>query len=737
MMNNTRFRLGILAALVGGLLSAGAVIMILGSPDSLITGFQGLGLSIVVGLLTLVLRRRSLWLGRRIIAIAILVVLLLQFALPRVPAPTGSIVHAASITVTTFNDIVDANGGVCAGMTDADLPGGDGVVSLREAICAANGTAGDDDITLGVGTYNLTITNVLTNENASATGDLDITGVDRLTIVGQGSNQTIIDAGSAGGINDRIFHVLNGSGAVQISALTIQNGLSPITNTVSGGGGAIRNEAALTLDDVQILSNISDYDGGGLNNQASGVLIMTDVTLDNNTGRFGGGLLNSGQANLDRVTISNNSSIGDSSLGGSGGGIRNDGGVMIASNVTISRNFVDGGPGGGIRNFNAGTVDLTNVTIVENRVTGPTFNVGSGIRHSGGGSFSLRSTLIANNIGANNCNGFLTDAGGNLDGGSSCGFPAANSNLNPWIGPLQLNPPGATETHALLAGSPAVDAGNQATCPVADQRGQTRVDQPGVGGAGVTCDIGAYEFSPIIAVPNLNLTDAITVIEGDSGTVSSIFTATLDASNTATVTVDYSTGGGDATPGDDYVAATGVLTFAVNDTVETIAVTVNGDTNIEMDEAFNLTLSNASWATIADGVGQGTITNDDLPKLSIDDIMLSEGDSGTSIAVFTVTLSNAGLTTATVNYQTQDDTATVADNDYILASGVLTFAPSDTLETISVVVNGDTTQEPNETFFVNLSGPAAADITDGQGIGTIINDDGDFHYYLPLVNKNQ
>ena len=79
--------------------------------------------------------------------------------------------------------------------------------------------------------------------------------------------------------------------------------------------------------------------------------------------------------------------------------------------------------------------------------------------------------------------------------------------------------------------------------------------------------------------------------------------------------------------------------------------------------------------------------------------------------------------TVTVNYATADGTATVADGDYVAASGTLTFTPSTATQTISVNINGDSTQEGNETFVVNLSGATNAGIGDAQAIGTIITDD--------------
>jgi len=103
-------------------------------------------------------------------------------------------------------------------------------------------------------------------------------------------------------------------------------------------------------------------------------------------------------------------------------------------------------------------------------------------------------------------------------------------------------------------------------------------------------------------------------------------------------------------------------------------------------------------------------------------VTVTEGNSGTTNAVFTVTLSAASASTVTVNYATANGTAT-AGSDYVAQNNTLTFTAGQTSRTITVVVTGDTTVEPNETFLVNLSNPVGATIADAQGQGTITNDD--------------
>ena len=167
------------------------------------------------------------------------------------------------------------------------------------------------------------------------------------------------------------------------------------------------------------------------------------------------------------------------------------------------------------------------------------------------------------------------------------------------------------------------------------------------------------------------------------------------------------------------------MTFAPGDTSETVTVKVNGDTKYEPNEDFDVNLSTPVNATIDDGSGQGTITNDDAePEISIDDVALLEGNSGTTAFGFDVTLSNPSSQTVTVELDTGDDTATTADNDYEAANETVTFAGGDTSETVSVTVNGDTAVEPDETFDVDLSNASSnSSIDDGTGLGTILDDD--------------
>ncbi|MFZ0748842.1 MAG: Calx-beta domain-containing protein, partial [Pyrinomonadaceae bacterium] len=224
------------------------------------------------------------------------------------------------------------------------------------------------------------------------------------------------------------------------------------------------------------------------------------------------------------------------------------------------------------------------------------------------------------------------------------------------------------------------------------------------------------------ASPTLTIND-LTITEGNSGTSVATFNVLLSPTSSQTVTVNYATADNTASAGTDYVAASGTVTFTPGQQSQPISVTVNGDITLELNETFFVNLTNPTNATIDDNQATGTINNDDAePTIAINNASVTEGNTGTSNAGFTVSLSNPSFQTITVNYATANDTAT-AVSDYVATSGVITFTPGQTSQPLNVTVNGETVFEPNETFNVNLSGATNASISDNQGVGTITNDD--------------
>jgi hypothetical protein len=190
------------------------------------------------------------------------------------------------------------------------------------------------------------------------------------------------------------------------------------------------------------------------------------------------------------------------------------------------------------------------------------------------------------------------------------------------------------------------------------------------------------------------------------------------------VSVDYATTDGTGVAGEDFTASLGTLTFTPEDTAKEITVDITGDANHEGDDSFVVELENATLATIADALGIGTITNDDTaPTLAVNDVSVTEGNAGLVSANFTVTKTGPTALSASVGFATANGMA-LSGSDYDAQSGTLTFAPSDVSKTVAVSVRGDLLDEwSNESYLVNLSGAQNASVTDGQGVGTILDDD--------------
>ncbi|MBI1766701.1 MAG: ExeM/NucH family extracellular endonuclease, partial [Acidobacteria bacterium] len=237
-----------------------------------------------------------------------------------------------------------------------------------------------------------------------------------------------------------------------------------------------------------------------------------------------------------------------------------------------------------------------------------------------------------------------------------------------------------------------------------------------------------YSLTPNAAVvqPNLTIND-VSLNEGNAGTTSFTFTVSLSTpAGAGGVTFDIATADNTATQPSDYTQKTLTSqTIPAGSSTYSFTVLVNGDTTPETNETFFVNVTNATGATVTDGQGQGTIVNDDAaPNLTINDVSLNEGNAGTTSFTFTVSLSApAPAGGVTFDIATADGTA-LAPGDYtaLLPTGQMIPAGSSTF-TFTVLVNGDTTSELDETFFVNVTNITNAIGTDTQGQGTIVNDD--------------
>ena len=377
-----------------------------------------------------------------------------------------TLADGAVIIVNSVLDKVDLAPG--DGIVNTGTPG---EVTLRAAIMEANALVGADEIQLPAGTYTLSIAG--TGEDAAATGDLDIT--DDLTISGGGVGATTINGAGL----DRVFEVFAGV-TVNLSGVQITGG----NVTGINGGGGIRNLGTLTITNSTVSGNTTPHSfGSGIYSDNS--LTLIDSTVSDNNGGGGGGIMNW----AGTLTVSN------STISGNTGNYRG-GGIFIRNTATLLNSTISGNRagrwGGGLYVHSGATLTLTHCTVSANTYLPGPLCGGRGICNFG--ATYIKSTIIAGNIAGyySDVFGTLTSWGYNLIGdintqtitpqtGDQIGTPA--SPIDPLLGPLQDNG-GPTFTHALLPGSPAINAGDNTGAPPTDQRGEPRI---------ATVDIGAYE----------------------------------------------------------------------------------------------------------------------------------------------------------------------------------------------------------------------------------------------------
>jgi len=421
-------------------------------------------------------------------------------------------------TLTLINSTVTRN-------TSAAFGGGgiysQGTLTVTGSTITTNVAGEGGGINIRTGTA--TITNTIISDNTGGGGSgggINIAIDTTLTLTGSTVHGNSARFGGGMFINQR--------SVVALSDSTVSNNMAS-----TDGGGIYIDRAEVTMSDSYITGNVatSRYGGGIVN---GGILIVTSSTVSDNVANSGGGILNGGDLTLtesivssntayvgagilgDRGTITlNDSTIRDNTAVSRGGGMRINGSVTTVNGSTISGNAVSAGTGGGIHNtypltltnstisgnsanvgggiynsYMLGSLTLTNVTVNDNSATD-----GGGI-YFGDGDVTLKNSIVANNTGGDFGGAGVTSLGHNLDSDGTGGLsgPGDISGVDPLVGPLADNG-GPTFTHALLPGSPAIDAGDNIDCPATDQRGVTR-PLDGDGDGNPICDIGAYEYEP-------------------------------------------------------------------------------------------------------------------------------------------------------------------------------------------------------------------------------------------------
>ena len=371
--------------------------------------------------------------------------------------------------------------------------------NLISAIATANGTPGGGTLVLAPGcVYSLESAN---NTTEGGTGLPVITG----NVMIQGAGATIARSTATGVPAFRIFDVADG-GILTLNSLTLSNGLA---NNGQQGGGAIFNHGTLTVTAGTFTNNSSPAatgtSGGAID--STGTLSVNTSTFSGNSAQEGGGIMNQSTATVTNSTFAGNNATdfgggalvntagtatvaGDTFVGntGPGGGALDNDATLNITNSTFTNNTAGTNGGGAVVNFGTTTVN-------QSTFSGNTAPFGANLYNFTGFTLSMSMDIVAGGLTGTNCGGgaAITDLGYNIDDGTSCGFSAANHSLSstdPGLDALAWNG-GSTETMALPAGSPAVDAIPPATpgCPGStDQRGIARPQ-------GTGCDIGAYELA--------------------------------------------------------------------------------------------------------------------------------------------------------------------------------------------------------------------------------------------------
>jgi len=632
--------------------------------------------------------------------------------------------------------------------------------TLREAIAliAPDGTI-DFDSSLSGGTIHLASTLTLSIDvtidgsalasQITISGDADNNGTGdvRVFYVTAGVTATLnglmitkgYTSGNGGGIyNSGTLTVTNsafsgnnadwGGGIANYSALTVTN--STFSGNTASWAGGIYNEDTLTVTNSTFSDNSASYgDGGGIMNNG-GTLTVTNSNFSGNfaSSGFGGGVYNGGTLTITNSTFSGNSAPWY------GGGVYN-GGTLTITNSTFSANSANSS-GGGIHSY--GTLTVTNSTFSGNSALG----YGGGIAHwgvstltvanstfsgnsanYGGGIYNYSTlnyanTILANSTSGGDCynDGTIGTNTNNLVEDGSC---SASLSGDPNMGALADNG-GPTQTMALLGGSPAINAGDDATCAAApvntmDQRGVARLQ-------GAHCDIGAYEYEgPFNQAPtDIALSNSSVDEDQPVGMlVGNFSTADPDAGDTFTYTLVSGAGSTDNASfqiNGSQLQINAVFDFETKNTYS-IRVRTTDSGWLWYEEIFTITVADVNENPTDIALSNSSVDEDQPVGTLVGNFSTTDPDAGDT---FTYTLVSGAGSTDNASFQingSQLQTNAVFDfetkNTYSIRirttdSGGLSF---DRQFTITIT---DVNEDPTDL------GLSPASIIENSPIGTVV-----------------
>src|SRR3990172_6315200 len=476
--------------------------------------------------------------------------------------------------------------------------------------------------------------------------------------------------------------------------LTVPSGVNLVISNTSGTGitlssisSTINNSGTIT-----ITSTSTSGSGGGIRSFGT---INNSGTI-NVANSVGWGINNFGTINNNSGGIINVAATGNTGITNDAGTFNNIdffGTLTNSGTITISGNSLEGilthNTGTGITNQASGVITITNP-------------LNDGIQLTGGTLTNSGTINVANILGTGIKNSFgtgITNSGTIIISNSGNGVGIENAQILTNSGTINVANTGTTS-------GTNIGINNSNLAAILNNFGTITISNTGVSSIAISNNSGTINNNSV-GIINVSNTGGTGILIGIS------LASTLNNSGTITIS---NTGG------------TGINNSRTSATLNnsgTITISNTGGTGINNSG----TITNPGTIYNCGGTVIGTVPTSGNPivpcptaSISINDVALAEGNFGPIDFDFTVTRSGDTTGASSVDFATADVTAT-SGSDYTSNSGTLNFAAGETTMAVTVLVNGDTAVEPDETFFVNLSSCVGCSIADNQGVGTILNDD--------------